>query len=589
MRNRSKVMQTPPENDGDSGTTLIVNADVRTMSRSAGSNAVAFRDGRILTVGKREDVEGTSANVTRRLDAEGATVLPGFIDAHQHPAIAALYGGGLNLTGPSIRSVADIQSALAHHAASVSGDEWVVGTNWNERDLAERRPPTRRELDDAIPGKPVFLLHYSCHRAVANGRALTLAGLDDSSPGPSGGLFGRDARGALDGLLVERGMSRVETLARAALRVRDAEGFLERMASYFQRLVACGVTRVCDAAVPVDLLELYREANRRHHIPIPTVVMPVSTRGYLEAGADALNGPPTGTTDGNLVMGPVKLVTDGAPTCSMCLGWWQVAATTVATLALTARHRSMDPIRLALSTRVSLGAKARTGILLHRREEVAAFIDGALGRGFSVASHAEGNDAVRFALSNYRAFGSRMSMNGTPRLEHVLFAERELIRRIAAAGVAVVAQPGFLRLPELHHAPAVPGLPLKPLRWLLDAGVILAGSSDFPVTTFDPLEGIRAAIDRRSIHGRMLGKDQALTLDEALAMYTRGAATALSCLSECGTLEAGKRADIVVLDRSLKTPRALEDGSVRATFVAGRLVHGAMHRLPDGGPRQRAS
>src|SRR5262249_42523691 len=123
-----------------------------------------------------------------------------------------------------------------------------------------------------------------------------------------------------------------------------------------------------------------------------------------------------------------------------------------------------------------------------------------------------------------------------------------LVRKIAALGCTAVVQPPFLGLPVFGDAPRVPRLPGIPIRWLLDAGVNVAGSSDYPVVAFDPLDGIRRAVTRRTRGGEVYEPGQAISIDEALVLYTRAAAEAAGCRKLCGTLERGKRADIVVLD-----------------------------------------
>jgi predicted amidohydrolase YtcJ len=557
-------------------TRVLLDADVRVFDEARRTaEALAIRDGRLLTVGRRADVLAAAGPAATIWNARGATVLPGFIDAHQHPCIAALYGGGVSLAGPEVTDVASLARTLARTASELPPGEWLVAMNWDEARLRERRAPTRTELDDAVPDRPVFALHYSCHRAVANSRALELAGIGRDTPDPAGGVISRGKGGLPDGLLVERGMSRVETLARASLRTRDAAGFMDRLARHFRALVAAGITRVVDAAVPGDLAVLYREAKARGVLPIPTVLMPVSVTGYLETPWDALDGPTTGERDGVLEIGPVKLILDGAPACAMCLSFLQLAAVSARTLALAARQGSLDPMRVAMSTRPRLGRRIRTGIRLYAPDEAKDFVRRASERGFRVASHAEGNDAIALALDAYEAAGGALRRAGRPRLEHVVFADRDCVRRIADQGALAVVQPHFLSLSAFGSAPTIPGMPANPLRWLLDAGVALAGSSDFPVTGFDPFDGIRSAVRRRTPNG-VREPEQAITLDEALTAYTRGAALAAGCQGECGTLEPHKRADFVVLEGRLASEKDLDATRVRATVVGGELAFGSL-------------
>lgn len=557
-------------------TRIICGADVRTLGEKLErAEAIAWRDGVVIAVGTRSEVELAAGAGATTWDASGASVLPGFIDAHHHPCITALYGGAVRLSRPEVTNVASLQRALARAVEKVPKGEWVVATDWDEELLDERRAPTRRELDDAAPDHPLFAMHYSCHRGVANSKALEAAGIGARTADPSGGRISRGPGGAPDGLLVERGMSRVEAMARAGLVARDSEGFLRRLGRHHVELVAAGITYLVDAVVPPDLMVLYREAAKLDLIKVPTSMMPVSIHGYLEEPRDALDGPVTGTEDGPLRVGPLKLVFDGAPACAMCLGWWQAAGVALSTWSMTLRQRSLAPIRASLSVQPRLGRRLRTGVSIYRREEAEPIVRDAVARGFSLAIHAIGNDAVDVALSAYERAGAALDRSGMPRVEHATFLDRELVARIAAVGAAVVAQPHFVSLPAYAAAASIPGIRNSPLRWLLDAGVCVAGSSDYPVAGFDPLDGVRSAVARRTSRGHVYEPDQRITLEEALVMYTRAAAKACGVLDRRGTLEPGKRADFVVLDRRLDDS-TLAEARVAATVIGGDVLHGEL-------------
>ncbi|HMR80028.1 MAG TPA: amidohydrolase family protein, partial [Polyangiaceae bacterium] len=197
----------------------------------------------------------------------------------------------------------------------------------------------------------------------------------------------------------------------------------------------------------------------------------VSVTGYLETPWDALEGSVTGETEGNLITGALKLVFDGAPGCSMCLGWWQTAGVTLSAFAMGIKQRSLDPVRAALSTAPQLGKKIRSGIQIYRHEEAQEIVQAAADRGFALAIHAIGNAAIDVALSAYEACGSRVGNAGVPRIEHATFLDDELIARIAGVGAATVVQPHFLHLPAMAAAPTIPGLKLNPLAALLEKGV----------------------------------------------------------------------------------------------------------------------
>jgi predicted amidohydrolase YtcJ len=537
------------------------------------AEAIVLVDGRIAHVGSRREVVAAIDGESEVREVEG-TILPGFVDPHHHACLVALWGGTTRLTPPAVTDIPSLQEALAESARRVEPGEWVVATEWDEMLVAERRPPTRQELDDAVPDNPLFAIHYSCHRGVANSRALELAGIDHGTPEPSGGMIERSVGGVPTGLLVERGMSRVESLARSGLIAHDAEGFYRRLSRHQKALLSAGITHIADATVPTDCITLYREANRRGLLIGGFTVMPVSITGYLEEPWDALDSPRAGEVEGRLHFGPIKLVFDGAPGCSLCLGWWQTFGTMINTWSMALRQRSLDPLRATFSVSPRFGADIRSGIAIYQAEDAAKVVAGILDRGHAVATHAIGNDAIEIALGAYEGETSRLHERAPARLEHAAFVDSELVRRIADVGAAVVTQPHLVTLPTYGSAASIPGLANLAHRWLLDAGVTLAASSDYPVHGFEPLDGIRSAVTRKTARGHAFEPDQCVTLDEALSAYTRVAAEVAGIAESAGTLEEGKRADLVILDRPLSEAK-LGDAQVRATFVGGELVHGS--------------
>lgn len=544
----------------------VILGRIRTMDPAQPlAEAIAWEGLRLTAVGRRAQVlEATPG--AEVIDVGEATVLPGFVDGHHHVSISALYDGAVRLVPPRVHDVASLQAVLAEAAKQSGPDRWLIATHWDETLLRERRPPTRQELDAAVPDRPLFLLHHTCHRALANGKALELAGIDRHTPEPAGGAISRGAGGVPDGLLIERAMASVEELARADRLKVDVDGVLDRMAAHYRAVARAGITRICDTAVPRDLLGTFRALAARGDVRVPTHACPVSIRGWLPEPLDALEGEGTGEAAGpNLWIGPVKLVFDGAPGCSMCLSWGQSLVALARTLGLTLRHRSLDPLRTALSIAPRYGAQVRSGIALYQPEDGARVVRAAAERGFAVASHALGNQAIETALHAYAAAGLRLHAGGVPRLEHAAFAEPDDARRMADLGVAAVVQPAMLEMHMTASAARIPGLPFFPLRRLREAGVTMVGSSDYPVHTFDPLAGIRAAVERRNAHGDVIDPEEQLGLDEALAMYTRHAAEVLGVADETGTLTAGKRADVVVVeglaDRAPKLARTFVGGA----------------------------
>ena len=413
-------------------------------------------------------------------------------------------------------------------------------------------------------------MHYTCHRAAANSRALDLAGIDANTPDPPGGIITRAAGNRPQSVLIERGMSRVEALARASLLEHDSGPFLDRMATHYRALVERGITRVVDTAVPLDLFAMFQRSVDRGDIIVPTHLCPTSIGGWLEEPTDVIAAAGEFALQPPLHMGPVKLVFDGAPQCAMCLSWWKSFGVAARATLLSLQLGSLDPIRSSMSVAPRLGLQLRSGISIYDDGAALRTIRSLNDAGLPTATHAIGNDAIRVVLQAYEALGPAMHAHGVARIEHAAFAGMQLVDRIAQAGVAVVAQPDMVRMPAYATVPEIPGHPFFPLRWMHDAGIVVAGSSDYPVTNFDPLDGIRSAVRRRTMNGRVLNPSQCVTTTEAIAMYTRQAAVACGIAHMTGTLAEGKRADFVVVDGDLDD---LDTLRVRQTWIGGECVY----------------
>jgi predicted amidohydrolase YtcJ len=558
---------------------VLTGGTIHTMA-GAKAEAVAFDASGIVAVGGRDEVLArasarSGASAPRVEELAGRCVVPGFIDAHHHMSLALFYEGCRDLS--AARAIGEILEAVAEVARRTEPGRWVLAFNYDDARLRERRHPTRAELDDAAPGHPVCLLHYSGHEAVASSKALALAGIDERTPDPYAGVMGRDAKGRLDGHLVELAISRVEGLARADRAVVDAAGWLARLAPYQERLFAAGITGIVDALVPSMFESLYRQAHAEERLRVPVAMLPASADGLLAPPYDRIaSGSRTGEGDDMLRTGPLKLVFDGANRCAVCLSFAQAFATGARTVGSALATLSLTGWKAMRASAPTLGRdlSLRTGVLCYPPEKARAIVTRAHDAGLSVAIHANGNAAVEQALdalAHLRGVSGARGRNGWPlRIEHASFLPPALAAKIADADVAVVAQPPFLRLPAVEHATVPTGLRYVALRSLSKAGVLVGASSDAPVTTFDVLEGIRAAVTRRLPNGRVLHPDEAIDVETALAMYTRGAAAASGWLDRKGTIEAGKRADLVVLRGDLGSLRTGSgDVHVDETILGG--------------------
>jgi hypothetical protein len=552
---------------------ILHGGHVHTMDDAGGvAPAVGFRDGRVTATGTLEAVRAATPGAEER-DLAGAHLYPGFIDAHHHLCFAATYAGFPEVRCPPLRTIEELLAVLRTTAERTPAGRWIVLVGYNDLNLAEARKPTRFDLDRAAPEHPVLLIHFTYHEGVLNSRGIERAGFDARRGDPRGGTMGRTRAGELDGRVYERCFGHAERVAREALVAGDREGWFAGANAYQDRVLAAGITHVCDAAVPVAMEELYREWKRRGELHLGVTMMPLADN-LFDVPSGRLESAAAGWRDGRLALGALKLFTDGGIACAMCLPLREAIVRFGALLATLVRSRSSTPWRLVRQQPARFGPQLRlhTGLLYYEQSELERLIADACERGFSVGIHAGGNEAIAVALA---ALATRYRGSLPPRIDHFFFLERESLERAVGHGVHVVVQP--YQLYETGDLLRETGLPRRigyqAHREMLDAGLVLAGSSDAPVFTFDVLAAMEVAARRHTAGGATLFPEQAVSVAELLRMYTRGAARTLGMDGEIGRLAAGARADAVLLGEELERvpPQRLSQVGVRATF-AGRIA-----------------
>lgn len=556
---------------------ILTNARVRAMD-DAGTvaEAIGFRDGRVVGVGTLDEVRALVAVPAVEEDLGGAVVMPGFVDAHHHLALAVTYAGLPEVRGPGCRTIADVLAAVRARAAITPPGAWVAVYGYDEARLAELRRPTREELDVAAPEHPVLAIQHSFHEGVLSSRGLAALGLSRATAEPPGGRLGRTRAGELDGWVAERCFGPAEAAVRRAIVGADREGWFRAANDYQARVLAAGITHLADAAVPPSLEDLYGEWQQRGELHLGVTMMPL-LESIFAAPFERLAGRPSGWRQGRLSIGALKLFLDGGTSCALCFRMRDAVVQFGQMLARTVRERSTVAWRLARDQpfRIDRQLAIHTGYWLYEPATLAHLLRAAEERGFAVAVHAGGNEAVErlTAIWGSDRGGAGGSAAAPRRIEHLFFANQDTARRAADAGVHAVVQPAHLD--ETGAIVVASGLPAKmgfhPYRTLLDAGVRLAGSSDAPVNTFDVWNAVRAAVERRLVDGRGIFPGEALAVREVLHLYTRGSAAALGMEGEVGQLRVGARADAVVLAADpwdLPVER-IREAKVLATYTDG--------------------
>lgn len=537
--------------------------------------AVAVSGGRIVAVGAQHEVMARvgAGAPTERLDG---VLLPGFIDAHHHFCLAALDRRAVDVRLPPGASIADLQARVATERVRAPGTGWLRLRGYDPLKLAECRAPTAAELDEVCPDRPVLVAAYSFHEGVLNSAGLAAMGWHDASPDPPHGKLVR-RRGRLTGELLEAAFFSAEAASRGSLLADAGDAWLAEAEAHGRQLLAHGIVRVGDAAVPPVFDPLYDRAAAAGMLGVTVHRMPVGERSFLQPRGAA--GRATGAGPAAAPTGPAKLFLDGADRCALCLSGAQLAAMMGATLRRAVTGGGLAALRA--STRIGrirlAGRRFSVGEPFFEPDQLRAAIRVAAGDGQQIAIHALGDWAVRRACAAIDLVGELDDRPGRPRLEHAMLLTPGAEQRIAASGAIAVVQPYFLREvgDELLDRGLPRGIAVNPLATLSAAGVIVAGSSDYPVADYDVRQAIRAAATRQTPSGKVLQPSEAISVEAALGAYTRGAAQALGVDGDTGTLTEGKLADLVLLSADPLTvdPARLTELTVRATWRAGALVH----------------
>jgi predicted amidohydrolase YtcJ len=506
--------------------------------------------GKVQFTGSREaarrKVEPLSANVAR-IDGQGRTVLPGLIDAHGH-----VMGQGRALSSLDLRSTASLDAALSairEYSQKHPESAWIRGRGWNQEVWKLGRFPTAGELDGVIKDRPVWLTRVDGHAGWANTLALERAGITRETPDPQGGRIERDANGQATGVLVDAAMALVERQVPPPS-VAENRAALDTVLAHLR---AVGLTSVHDMGVGVEADALYREYSQKGLL---------TTRIYgAIAGAGAEfdqliavhKGPLKGHGGDRYSLRAVKLFSDGA-----------LGSRGAALLA---------PYSDAAQTH---------GLLFKSDALMRADLEKVMKAGYQVAAHAIGDAANRQLLDAFAALADRHPVKTMRhRIEHAQVIALPDIPRFASLGVVPSMQPIHATSDMNMAEDRVGAERIKgAYAWqrLIKSGARIACGSDFPVESANPFLGLHAAVTRQDEKDLPKGgwyAKEAMTLKEALRCFTLDAAWAAHQEAVLGSLEAGKWADFIVVDRDIFkiAPRDLHRVRVIETWVAGKRVY----------------
>lgn len=539
---------------------LIANARIYTMDgEGTVAESMVVRCGRVLATGSAAEMRAVAAKNALVEDLAGKTVIPGLVDAHIHMAWTGQMLNEVLLF--DCRSIDDIVRKIAERAKQVSPGTWIRGRGWDETLLSEGRHPSRRDLDPVSPDNPV-VIERVFNRLVANSAALAFCGIDRDTPDipqseSYSGYFERDADGEPTGLFREAAKGLILNKIPPPTKTELAEAIVTAVKSFNE----LGLTAVEEPNLSDEELDAYDLVIRRGQLTVRTEFM-LPGWGFLtalglphrdgEVVTERLKQIPfkTGLGDGMFRLGGLKIMPDG--------GIGDFTA------------RMIEPYD---------GDPSTKGTWIIDPDRVAELVMTAHQHDLALDAHVCGDAALEVTVE---AIGAAQEADPRPwlrhRVHHAYFPTAKTLEVMARHRIpAVVSSPFLIHRADSYFDTVGTNMTnaIMPTRTYLDAGVPLASGADTPTADWNPWEGIFALCTRTTLKGRQLDQGEVLTVGEALRVYTSGGAFALGRDGELGSLEAGKRADFVVLpvdphEVSLEEVRTMKP---LATMVGGEYVY----------------
>ncbi|MEE9325051.1 MAG: amidohydrolase [Dehalococcoidia bacterium] len=515
------------------------------------AEAVAVEKGRIAEVGASAEIAKLVGPDTKVVHLAGRALIPGFIDPHNHFSMTTFEPISVDCRVPPHNSISGILEAISVAAKDMPRGRWIWGWGFDMRLVKEDRRITRWELDEAAPGNPVCIMDLSYHACYVNSAALKLAGIDRNTPDPPCGWILRDDKGEPDGTLWENALNSVHSPSLRAHLDQYGDDVADLVHHNCMRHLACGITSVGDALVMPETAEMYRLTDEHKKLPILIHQM---------LGGDQFFLPPHRVSRGETGDGNVSDRLRGG------------------TMKIFMDPEYPSPAMICYH---SDGREERYGERYYTQEEVDALVLAAHKRGLQVAIHCLGPWGVELALN---AFENAQKQHPLPeprfRIEHFWLPTLSQIKRAKSLGIIASVQPPFIfnyADIEEERAKEMGGdTRVEPFKSMLSEGLVVAASSDCPCSPLEPLLGLYAMVTRRKrSDGLQAAPEEAVTPMEGLRMYTVNAAYAMLRDGEVGSLEKGKRADMIVLshDPTAVDPEFIRDIAVEQSYVDGQLLY----------------
>jgi predicted amidohydrolase YtcJ len=532
--------------------TVLIHARIYTVhSKNPWVQAMAVRDGKIIAIGSDKEIASYQGPSTKVIDAKEHMALPGLMDAHVHMMAGAAQLDGIPLS--DAKTVGDFQKIIKDYAAANPNKKWIQGMGWAYSIFGKISLPHKRLVDEVVSDRPVYLAAYDGHTALANSKALRMAGITRKTPDPPSGIIVRDpATGEPTGVLMEA----AGQLEGKAIPQPTREEELDRLTKAIHYASSLGLTRLISAGADAERVDLFDEIRKKGGLTARFTMARFTRAPVTPDEIRILEDNRKKYADDWIDAGQVKFLLDGV-----------IEAHTAAML---------EPYEKDPSNR---------GLLYFDPEKYKESVVRLDRLGFSISTHAIGDRAIRLALDAYEAANKANGrMDIRDRIEHIENPSAQDVPRFGKLNVIAGMQPLHATPDPTNSGPWEESIGLQraqrafPWHSILTGGAHLSFGSDWCVVTLNPWPGLQILLTRETPEGLPSGgwlPNERLTLEQAIEGYTIGGAIAARREKTEGSIEVGKLADLILISQDLFKVQPNQIGKTKTlmTMVGGKIVY----------------